>query len=157
MERKLSKHIHDEPTDTDRQEDLERQCRAMRSTADGAVLPVIFCPWCSTGNRVGDTPCCVAFTQAVDAIGRKQLASVERQVREIRLGGQRSMHCPYCDTRIPKPKTDNPVDWFRPMVSPVCCELLHDAVLAIAQRSVVMDGIEKKKKIEDGLVRASSN
>lgn len=152
-----SKKLHDEPTEADRCEDVERQYREFRSAPDGTIVPVIFCPWCTRGNKPGDPPCCAAFTEAVDAIGKKQLASVERQIREIRLGGQRSMHCPYCDTRIPKPKSDSPLDWYRPNVSPVCCDLLHDAVLAISQRAIVLDGIERKKKIEDGLVSAARN
>lgn len=148
---------HDEPTELDREEDLARQYKAMRDTPDGGIVPIIFCPWCSTGNRVGDAPCCVAFSSAVDTIGKKQLASVERQMREVRLGSRRSMHCPYCDARMKKPKSNHPSDWHRPMVSPVCCELMHDAVLAITQRGLVQAQIEHKKRVEDGLTRAGSS
>lgn len=144
--------LHDAPTEADRFEDLERQYANLQ--ADPATS-VIFCPWCSKGNRPDQGACCGFFAEGVAKIGQKKLDSVIKQLREVRLGSRKSIHCPYCGSYIRH--AEHPVDWPRPLTSPFCCDIFSDAALAIAQRQAVEEQVEQKKRIEDGLARGMRN
>src|ERR1022692_2515782 len=121
--------LHDEPTEQDRFEDLCRQYANFQR--DPAT--VIFCPWCMKGNKGGEPACCAFFNDGVERIGREQMASVEKQFRESRLGSHGAVKCPYCFTWNKKPDPgDGPEAWMRPFVSPWCCNMMSDCVTALA-------------------------
>lgn len=141
--------LHDIPSESDRQEDLARQYANL--TEDG----VIFCPWCSKGNKPGMGTCCGFFAEGVAKIGQEKFQSVVAQLREVRLGGRRSIACPYCGAY--NRYEENPADWTRPMVSPFCCSMMYDAALAISQRIETARLVDQKKKIEDGLQKVGMN
>ncbi len=143
------KSLHDEPTEADRQDDLDRQYALFRANPEHKII----CPWCFAINEAGAEACCLPFQDGVDLIGKKQFESVQRQMKEIRLGSRVSIHCPYCDTRLKKPEDNHPASWQRPMVSPVCCDLLHAAVMAVGQQQEVERLVEQKKRIEDGVAK----
>jgi DNA-directed RNA polymerase subunit RPC12/RpoP len=140
---------HDTPTEADKHDDLRRQYAAFHVERTKGVTTQIFCPWCFKANKPGLAPCCPQFAEACTQIGKDQLAGVHRQLREVREGRRTAIDCPYCGTRVMR--AEHPADWPRPMVSPFCCDLMHDAALAIAQRGAVEAATEAKKRIEDGL------
>jgi hypothetical protein len=146
--------IRADQTEEERQEDLAEQYTKLKTDPRA----VIFCPWCSQVNRAPQAgepdvgACCNQFALGVQKIGRDQLESVIRQQREILLGGRRHIHCPYCGVHN-KPWSSDPADWVRPMVSPFCCNTLHDAALAVAQRMELARLAEQKKRIEDGVAQ----
>jgi hypothetical protein len=143
--------LHDEPTEQDKVEDLERQYANLRTDPETKI----FCPWCRKINAPGKPSCCPFFVEAVAKIGQRQLASVEKQLREVRLGSRTSIQCPYCGAY--NRYAEHPADWMRPNVDPFCCDLMHDAALAISQRQVTQALVEQKKKIEDGIGKAERN
>lgn len=145
-------------TEVEKQQDLEDQYVALRRDPK----KIVFCPWCSGINRApqeGEPPapaCCPQFAMGVELIGQKQLQSVIAQQKEILLGAKKTIHCPYCGF-YNRPYSRDPEAWSRPMVSPFCCTLLHDAALAIAQRMDLERLTEQKKRIEDAVAGGLKN
>ena len=143
--------LHNTPTEADKQADLARQY----ANLTGSDNDVIFCPWCSKGNKPGMGSCCGFFAEGVAKIGQDKMRSVVEQLKEVRLGSRKSIRCPYC--KAYNRFAENPADWPRPMVSPFCCDLMSDAALAISQRIETARLIDEKKKIEDGLQKVGMN
>jgi hypothetical protein len=140
--------MHYTPTEKDKLEDLWRQLKEHDGTGS------IVCPWCFTANKPGVAICCPDFKAGWEARGQHNLALVTKQIRELQLGKRRSFHCPYCDARLKKPSPEqHPADWPRPMVSPFCCDLLAEAVRAVAEGISFEVLMDRKKRIEDGLDR----
>ena len=143
---------HDQPTERDRYIDLRDQylrARAGRS---------IFCPWCLKANKPGEAACCPLFSEGVERIGKEQFQSVQMQFRKIRAAGRKHINCPYCGTTINKPDAENhPADWVRPMVSPFCCDMMHNAVTAIIERETLDKLKAHKARIEDKVVAVERN
>lgn len=142
-------------TDVEKVQDLFAQYRKLQSDPKA----IIFCPWCSKISKAPEhgleqQACCMVFAAEWADIGRRQLQSVERQMAAIRDGKMEVINCPYCGTGLKK-WTADATTWVHPNVSPFCCSLLHDAILAIAQRQELHRRIDISKRIEDAFAKAS--
>lgn len=147
---KPTKNIHDEPTEADKQSDLERQYKA----CEKGDTDTVFCPWCFKGNRPETPACCGFFAQGVTAYGQRQFQSVINQLKEVRFGARKGINCPYCHKRCVY--KEHPTDWIRPMVSPFCCDMLSDVATAIVERKTLERLTADKKRIEDATSRQAA-
>lgn len=148
--------IREEMTEQEKRDYLVEQYRKLR---DDPKL-VIFCPWCSKISRAPDpgteeAACCSVFSAEWASIGIRQIESVERQMRAIMAGKMEVINCPYCGTGLKK-WTMEPTTWIRVNVSPFCCDLLHDAVLAVAQRMELQKRIDLAHRVEDVVASAKA-
>lgn len=140
--------LHDTPTSEDQQLDLERQYANWQE----GHMETIFCPWCGAGNAPDKPTCCGSFKVGVDAIGERQLKSVIRQLKEVRLGSRKTIKCPYCGIRVKKEASaGHPSEWPRPMVDPFCCDKMHDAAMAIVEKLTFDKLAEHKSRVEEGM------
>jgi hypothetical protein len=159
----------------ERAEELDRQ---LLLVTQGKSLTVI-CPWCGIISDArefdpNETDCCPDFTDARNERGVRQIASIDRQQREMMEGlrtnqkGRRkakggvvtrdSIECPYCGgINRPENALGSPEGWKRPNVSPYCCDLFVAAVIAIAQRIHTQQQIEKVGRINEAISRAERN
>jgi hypothetical protein len=139
-------------TDEEKLRDLVDQYRKLQKDPKA----ILFCPWCSKISKapehgLDETACCQVFAVEWNNIGVRQIQSVERQMAAIHAGKMTVINCPYCGTGLKK-WTADPTTWIHPNVSPFCCELLHDAILAVAQRQETVRRIELAKRIQDAYV-----
>jgi hypothetical protein len=146
-----------QPTDAEKRQNLVDQYRKLKDDPKA----ILFCPWCSKISKapehgLEEVACCQVFAGEWAMIGVRQIESVERQMAAIHAGKMTVVNCPYCGTGLKK-WTADPTTWIHPNVSPWCCELLHDAVLAIAQRQETVRRIELAKRIQDGYAKAGRN
>lgn len=138
-----------EMTDDEKRQYLVEQYRKLQSDPKA----IIFCPWCSKISKAPDhgmeeTPCCGIFGGEWANIGIQQIRSIERQMAAIQAAKMEVINCPYCLTSLKK-WTADATTWIHPNVSPFCCGLLHDAILAIAQRKELQHRVELAKRVED--------
>lgn len=145
---------HSVMTAADRTEELDRQLRLVERGESSSV----FCPWCAVLNTPDSDDCCPAFTAARDERGVAQLQKVIDQQADVLKGRSTCISCPYCERHnyAGDPKK-HPWDWKRPLISPFCCDLFERAVIAIAERMAMQAGIDKLKRIEDGIDKGNRN
>ncbi len=147
-------HLHEDPTETDKQDDLSRQLSNVRNGATDSLI----CPWCAAIHRVESKPCCKPMEFGLEAIGQRQFASVLAQLKEVRLGARKTIRCPYCGYRLKAENADKPELWPIPFQhGNVCCDLFHDAALAIFEKMTHDKLAQHAAKIQEGLSKASVN
>ncbi len=134
--------------------ELDRQLKAVRRGESDTVV----CPWHGMIVTAEDGNCCVEMEEARDRLGKAHLQSIERQVSGIRRGlRDHSVQCPYCDGINRPENMESVAHWKRPNVSPYCCDLFYMATIHLADRQVIQDRIDHKRRIDDMLAEASAN
>ena len=69
-----------------------------------------------------------------------------------------SIECPYCGgINRPENVVEDQSAWKRPCISPYCCDLFFSAVMRLADHQGVQEQIDMKRRIEDGIAKASRN
>lgn len=87
--------------------------------------------------------------------GEEKLKSVSTQFARARKGERDKIECPYCGDIF---KYGGDIDnWKRPGVSPFCCDSMQAAATAVAQRMMLQDTIDIKKKIEEAVATGRSS
>ena len=135
--------------------ELDRRFKAVRRGEASAVV----CPWC--GGRISELDpedCCDELAEARERLAQAHLKSIEKQAAGGRAGAWKSITCPYCGAvNRPENATEDQTAWKRPLINPFCCDLFYSAVMRLADHKVVQDQIDHKRRIEDGMAKASRN
>lgn len=133
--------------------ELDRQLKAVRNKETESVV----CPWHGNIVNAETGDCCIEMEEARDRIARQHFESLEMQFRGIRNNLRDSVQCPYCDGINRAENLTSPAHWKRPGVSPYCCSLMDAACATIGNRLRVQAQIDHKRRIEDGIAKASRN
>lgn len=87
--------------------------------------------------------------------GEEKLRNVQMQFVRARKGERDKIECPYCCDIF---KFGGDIEnWKRPGVSPFCCDSMQAAATAVAQRLMLQDTIDIKKKIEEAVSTGRSS
>ena len=134
--------------------ELDRQMKALRK----GEAETIVCPWCGTFCNSETGECCVELADAKTRLARAHLQSIERQVNGIRKKlRDTSVQCPYCDGINRPENLMSEAHWKRPNISPYCCDLFFVAVASLAEREIVQEQLDHKRRIEDNISKAGMN
>lgn len=141
---------HSEMTDQDRAVWIDEQIRKGGS---------VFCPWCSSINRIEDegNPCCTPFRLAVKYRADAMVASFANQYTAVEVGASSSITCPYCRMVNRAPGPTNPAEWKRPFQNPFCCDWFCMALAAHLEVKRVQGLVHQADKIAEGLYKAAKN
>lgn len=133
--------------------ELDRQLKLVRK---GEIQSVV-CPWHGVIVDADTGICCMDMNEALDRLAQAHLKSVERQFVGIRDRLRDSVQCPYCDGINREENLASPAHWKRPGISPYCCSLMDAACAAIGNQLMVQAQLDHKRRIEDGIAKASRN
>lgn len=141
---------HDVMTEADKKVWLDGQIRK---------CGLVFCPWCSGINNPGDeaTPCCRAFSLAIQDRADEMVRSFANQYTAIECGLSSSITCPYCRSVNRAPGPVHPADWKRPMINPFCCDQFCHALAARLEVKRVNGLVRMADKIAERLDKAGAN
>lgn len=135
-------------------DELDSRFKAVRRGEASAVV----CPWC--GGRISELEpedCCGELAEGRKRLAQAHLQGIEKQADRARHGGRKSIQCPYCDQINHPNNLESRAHWKRPNVNPYCCDLFYSAVMRLADHKAVQDQIDHKRRIEDGITKASRN
>jgi hypothetical protein len=133
--------------------ELDRQLKAVRRGETESVV----CPWHGNIVNAETGNCCIEMDEARERLAKEHFESIDRQFRGIRNHLRDSVQCRYCDGINRAENLDGPAHWKRPYVSPYCCPLMDAACATIGDRLRVQAQLDQKRRIEDGIAKASRN
>lgn len=141
---------HDVMTESDKYQFLDDQIRKGGS---------VFCPWCSSINRIGDesNPCCRQFAFAVQERADNLVLSFANQYTAVEIGMSSSITCPWCKQVNRAPAPEDPCDWKRPMVNPFCCDVFCHVLAAHLEVKRVKSLVHRADQIAEALDKAANN